>query len=124
MNSENGTKKIKEIKEKLIAKKQYLILQLKKFAKKNTKKGRGFKAEFPKIGDHQDENAMEVSEYENTLSVERDFEKELKNVGNALKKTSEGTYGKCSGCGKSINPKRLEIMPEAILCIECGEIRQ
>lgn len=124
MDKEQGIKKIKGIKNKLIAKKQYLITQLKKFAKKNTKTKEGFKAEFPKIGDHQDENADEVSDYENTLSVERDFNKELKNVSNALKKTSEGTYGQCSSCGKPINPKRLEVIPEATLCIECGETQQ
>lgn len=124
MNKGEKIKKITDIKEKLIAKKRYLVSQLKKFAKRNVKLKEGFKAEFPKIGYHQDENANEVSDYENTLSVERDFNKELKNVSNALKKTSEGTYGQCSGCGKPINPKRLEVLPEATLCIECGEIRQ
>jgi RNA polymerase-binding transcription factor DksA len=42
-------------------------------------------------------------------------------VEKALKKTSEGTYGICSNCGKPINPKRIEAMPEATLCIECSE---
>jgi RNA polymerase-binding transcription factor DksA len=45
----------------------------------------------------------------------------MKDIGNALKKTSDGTYGKCSNCGKEINPKRLDVMPEATLCVECGE---
>ncbi|MCK4799854.1 TraR/DksA C4-type zinc finger protein, partial [Candidatus Parcubacteria bacterium] len=27
----------------------------------------------------------------------------------------------CSICGEKINPKRLEVMPEATLCIKCSE---
>lgn len=118
----NNKKKIQDIKDKLITKKKYLIEQLKKIAKRDKKIKNGFSAEFPKIGDHADENAIEVSDYESTLSVEHDLEKGLKNIGNALKKTSEGTYGVCSRCKKDIDPKRLEVLPEATLCTECSAI--
>ena len=120
MNGKNN-EKLKKIKEKLIAKKKLIISQLQKFAKKNKKIKDDFKTEFPHIGDHQDENADEVSEYENKLSVEHELENELKNIEGALKKTSENTYDICSICGEKINPKRLEVMPEATLCIKCSE---
>ncbi|NOQ67957.1 hypothetical protein GQ568_00780 [Patescibacteria group bacterium] len=120
MNTKNN-EKLKKIKDKLIAKKQFIISQLQKFAKKNKKIKDDFKTEFPNIGYHQDENADEVSEYENKLSVEHELENELKNIEGALKKTSENTYGICSVCGEKINPKRLEVMPEATLCIKCSE---
>jgi len=120
MNTENK-KRLKEIKNKLIAKKKFIISQLRKFAKKSKKVKDDFETEFPHLGDHQDENAIEVSDYESNLSVEHNLEKDLKSIGSALKKTSEGTYGVCSNCGKPINPKRLEILPEATLCIECSE---
>jgi len=120
MNGKNN-EKLKKIKEKLIAKKKLIISQLQKFAKKNKKIKDDFKTEFPRIGDHQDENADEVSEYENKLSVEHELENELKNIEGALKKTSENTYDICSICGEKINPKRLEVMPEATLCIKCSE---
>ena len=116
-----NNKKLRKIKEKLIAQKEYIASQLKKFAKKSKKIKGDYETEFPHLGDHQDENAIEVSDYASNLSVEHNLEKELKNIGNALKKTSEGTYGVCSKCGKPINPKRLEAMPEATLCIECSE---
>lgn len=115
-------KKIQEIKDKLIAKKQYLVNQLKKFAKRNKDIKDDFKTEFPRLGEHKDENALESTDYESKLSVEHDLKKGLKDIGDALKKTSEGTYGICSKCKKDINPKRLEIMPEATLCVECSEI--
>jgi len=122
MTKETNKKKIQEIKDKLIAKKQYLVTQLKKFAKRNKGIKDDFKTEFPRVGDHKDENAIEVTDYESKLSVEHDLEKGLKDIGDALKKTSEGTYGICSKCKKEINPKRLEVMPEATLCVECSEI--
>lgn len=124
MNIKNS-EKIKKIKEQLISKKKMIIAQLQKFAKKNTKVKDDFKTEFPNLGHHQDENAIEVSDYESKLSVEHDLENELKNIEGALKKTSENTYGVCSVCGEKINPRRLEVMPEATLCVKCsGKQRQ
>ncbi|MFA6097259.1 MAG: TraR/DksA C4-type zinc finger protein [Candidatus Paceibacterota bacterium] len=123
MTNEKKTRKIQEIKDKLIAKKQHLVAQLKKFAKRNKGIKDDFRTEFAHLGDHKDENAIESTDYESKLSVEHDLEKGLKNIGNALKKTSEGTYGICSKCKKDINPKRLEVMPEATLCVECSEVR-
>ena len=120
MNDKNN-ERLKKIKDKLITKKKSIISQLQKFAKKNKKIKDDFKTEFPHIGDHQDENADEVSEYENKLSVEHELENELKNIEGALKKTSENTYDICSVCGEKINPKRLEVMPEATLCVKCSK---
>ena len=120
MNEKNN-EKIKKIKTILINKKKSIVSQLQKFAKKNKDIEGDYKTEFPNIGDHQDENADEVADYASKLSVEHDLENELKNIEGALKKTSENTYGICSACGEKINPKRLEVMPEANLCIKCSE---
>jgi len=113
--------KLKRIKDKLIAKKRFIISQLKKFAKINRKVKNDFETKFPDVGDHKGENAIEVSNYEDNLSVEHTLEDELKKIGSALKKTSNGTYGVCSVCKNRISPKRLEIMPEATLCVKCSE---
>ena len=118
--SEEKNKNLKKIKNKLIAQKKFIISQLQKFAKKSKKVKGNYETKFQQIGNHQDENAIEVSDYESSLSVEHELEKELKDIESALKKTSENTYGICSNCGKQINPKRLEAMPEATLCIECS----
>ncbi|MCK5491108.1 MAG: TraR/DksA family transcriptional regulator [Candidatus Pacebacteria bacterium] len=120
MNNKNN-EKIKKIKIKLIEKKKSIIAQLQKFATKNKKIKDDYKTDFPNLGDHADENAVEVSDYTSKLSVEHDLESELKNIEGALKKTSENSYGICSVCGEQINPKRLEVMPEANLCIKCSE---
>jgi RNA polymerase-binding protein DksA len=51
----------------------------------------------------------------------------LEQVQAALDRLDAGTYGKCVRCGRDINPKRLEALPYATLCIECqsaNEARQ
>lgn len=37
----------------------------------------------------------------------------------ALARLRAGTYGTCQTCGQVIDPLRLEILPTAILCVEC-----
>ena len=39
----------------------------------------------------------------------------------ALSKIADGSYGTCVECDGKISPKRLEAVPEAILCIRCQE---
>lgn len=39
----------------------------------------------------------------------------------ALRRMSEGTYGRCDGCGGEIPPARLEILPWARQCVPCQQ---
>ena len=43
----------------------------------------------------------------------------LLDINDALRRIQNKTYGKCGDCGKPINPKRLEAVPHARLCIQC-----
>lgn len=47
----------------------------------------------------------------------------LKHVKHALHKIETNKYGKCEKCGNPIEAPRLEIMPEAPLCIACSKIK-
>jgi len=47
-----------------------------------------------------------------------------KKVSFALQRIDSGEYGVCLDCGEDIPYKRLEIQPEAVLCVECAAIRQ
>jgi len=40
-------------------------------------------------------------------------------IKHALRRIEEGTYGICESCGQRIDPARLEILPEATMCLEC-----
>lgn len=70
-----------------------------------------------------EEKADEVEEYDNLLSVEHSLELKLKDVNAALEKIANGVYGTCEKCSKEIAKARLEVAPEARLCMECNNNR-
>jgi len=42
-------------------------------------------------------------------------------IDRALEKIDDGTYGSCQLCGTDVPEERLEIMPEANICMECAK---
>jgi DnaK suppressor protein len=44
----------------------------------------------------------------------------LRRITAALARIDSGDYGVCKSCDESINPKRLEFDPTAVLCIQCA----
>lgn len=67
----------------------------------------------------REEEATESFELEKRLAVEKQTKDHLAAVEHALHKFEEGTYGLCDNCGKPIDPARLEVLPQATLCMEC-----
>jgi DnaK suppressor protein len=43
----------------------------------------------------------------------------LESIDNALRQAQDGRYGICERCGEPIDPARLEVVPEATLCVRC-----
>jgi DnaK suppressor protein len=43
-------------------------------------------------------------------------------IERALAKINDGSYGRCSNCGDSINPKRLQAIPWTSYCVTCQEL--
>ena len=37
-----------------------------------------------------------------------------------LSRISDGTYGICERCGKPIDPRRLAVLPDTNICIDCA----
>lgn len=74
---------------------------------------------FPDYGDSEDDNAMEMSDFESNLSIEEQLKFLLKKVNDALKAIDDGSYGTCSNCKQAIEIGRLEVMPYAELCVSC-----
>jgi DnaK suppressor protein len=62
-----------------------------------------------------------------TLNVERDrlllvaaeSRAKVAEIDAALERVDAGTYGVCEACGKPIPKARLEVVPEATLCVGC-----
>ncbi|WP_194397586.1 TraR/DksA family transcriptional regulator [Microbacterium atlanticum] len=43
----------------------------------------------------------------------------IEQISAALNRITQGTYGRCTRCGREIAPARLEVLPYAAACIEC-----
>ena len=67
----------------------------------------------------REEEATEALELEKRLAMEKRIREQLAEVEHALHKFEEGTYGSCDSCGQSIDPDRLEALPQASLCLNC-----
>ena len=67
----------------------------------------------------REEEATETLELEKRLTLENRVRQEMATVEHALGKFEKGTYGVCENCGKPIDPERLEVLPQASLCMNC-----
>jgi DnaK suppressor protein len=61
---------------------------------------------------------------ETSLTLLGPKRQELEAIEEALQRLENGSYGLCEVCGQPIQPKRLEIMPEASLCRDCASQRE
>jgi RNA polymerase-binding transcription factor DksA len=73
---------------------------------------------FPKYGDTEEDNAMEVEDFETNKELSTDAKTMLRQVDNALKAIKEGTYGLCGTCNNPIERARLEAYPAVTTCLE------
>lgn len=79
----------------------------------------GDNADFPNLGEKEDENASEVAQFSDNLSLEDELMKALRDVESALKMIEKGTYGTCKYCGQQIDERRLIARPTSTSCIQC-----
>jgi RNA polymerase-binding transcription factor DksA len=107
-----------ELKEKLQIEKEKIQSELERIGKKTTEAG-DYDTNFNEIGTGEDENASEVEEYTDNLSVEANLEKQLKEINEALEKIETSNYGKCENCDAEIPEDRLRAYPAAKTCMNC-----
>lgn len=62
-----------------------------------------------------DQNSSEALEAATVLS------QTLEEVQDALRRLEDGSYGKCTVCGREIDPARLEAIPWTPYCLEDQE---
>lgn len=67
------------------------------------------------------EDAYELEGHERITIVREELKKGLSQVKKALAAIGIGKYGKCERCGKPIEPRRLKVLPQAILCFSCEQ---
>lgn len=66
-----------------------------------------------------DEGDAEIFEREKNAALILVLERRISDIDTALKAMETGSYGICTRCGKPIEPARLEIKPDATLCVTC-----
>jgi RNA polymerase-binding protein DksA len=112
-------KTLEELKQSLLKEKEELESNLSRIAKPINKASGDYEASFEKLGEDQDENAIEVEEYSDNLPVEEALEKKLQDVIAALLEIENETYGICKNCNQEISVERLQANPSARTCIKC-----
>jgi len=82
----------------------------------------------PEDGEGGDEDTADLAsammDKEMDLSVEDELEDILVQVDRAFQKIEEGTYGICDVSGKPIPASRLELIPFAVLTVECQSLAE
>ncbi|MCY4412785.1 MAG: TraR/DksA C4-type zinc finger protein [Caldilineaceae bacterium] len=66
-----------------------------------------------------DEGDTEIVEREKTAALIVVLERRQKDIEHALRVIDMGQYGICERCGGEIPPARLEVKPDATLCMDC-----
>jgi RNA polymerase-binding transcription factor DksA len=111
---------IARMKTQLIAEQQRLEQELSDIGKKDPALKNRYDAEYPESGGNSDDdNAMEVTEYSDDLSLKARLEKELQDTTNAIQAIEKNKYGICKYCKKDIQEERLEARPASSSCIAC-----
>jgi DnaK suppressor protein len=65
--------------------------------------------------------SQSIFDREMDASVGEGIERRLREVGRALQKVEEGTYGVCDDTGEEIPRGRLEAVPEAVRTVEAQQ---
>lgn len=66
-----------------------------------------------------EEGDAEITEREKNAALLTVLENKLQDIQTALRSIEKGSYGICARCSNPIEPGRLEIKPDATLCVKC-----
>lgn len=66
-----------------------------------------------------DEGDAEITEREKNAALIAVLESKLQDIQAALRSIEKGHYGICARCDNPIEPGRLEVKPDATLCVSC-----
>ncbi|RJQ28714.1 hypothetical protein C4571_03010 [Candidatus Parcubacteria bacterium] len=69
--------------------------------------------------DALDEEADEAEDLGNAVALNQVLKERVEEIDVALGKISNGTYGACESCGKSISEEVLAAMPSSRYCKDC-----
>jgi len=70
---------------------------------------------------HMADLGTDAIERENDLQVASAEGRLLLEIDEAITRIGDGTYGVCEECAKPIDHNRLDVVPQARLCLKCQE---
>lgn len=109
-----------ELRDKLVDQKNKLMTQLEGITHEKEFNKDKVQVKWQDMGDKDEDNAVEVADFQDSVALERNLEIALEKIELALKKMDEGKYGVCESCGGPIEEERLMAYPEATQCMVCS----
>jgi len=113
--------RLTEVKERLLDRKRRLWQEVKDRLKSNI--GDDYQEMLSTARDEEDQAAVSLLA-ETHLSLLGPKRMELEAIEEALMRLEQGTYGMCESCGQTIEPRRLEVMPETPFCRNCMSMKE
>ena len=110
---------IEEIQKRLTQERDRIRKQLEEMTEEREFNKDKIQVKWKDIGNKDEDNATELADYQDQISLERNLEVSLEKIDKAIQRIEKGDYGKCEKCGKGIEMVRLEAYPEATLCLIC-----
>ena len=72
--------------------------------------------------EHDPEGSTLSGEWQRVDALRASTRDELAQVATALSRVDAGTYGVCERCGRPIPEARLEVRPQATMCVACASL--
>ena len=70
--------------------------------------------------EHDPDGSTVAFERQMVAGLLREARHQLEAVDAALARVDEGTYGRCTTCGRAISSERLEALPATPVCLNCA----
>jgi DnaK suppressor protein len=109
--------------EKLLLKKRAELVEEMGLIKESSMKSttRESSGDLSSFSYHMADQGTDAEEREKAFLLASQSGRVVLQINDALRRIKDKTYGVCEVCGEPINPKRLEIVPHARMCIACKE---
>ncbi|MBU0630225.1 MAG: TraR/DksA C4-type zinc finger protein [Candidatus Margulisbacteria bacterium] len=112
---------LKKYEQLLLAKRKEMLDGIEDLRKESTKTIKDATGELSSHTYHMADLGTDAQEREKKFQLASKSGRLVYHIDEALRRIKEGTYGKCTECGKEIKAARLLAVPHARLCIDCKE---
>ncbi|MFD4492091.1 TraR/DksA C4-type zinc finger protein [Lysinibacillus fusiformis] len=104
--------------------KRQLEQELQEIEKRVDESERPQATELSNYDNHPADNASDLTDQLTEMAIDEHRGDNAEEIKEALQAMADGTYGKCTVCGKEIPIGRLEAMPQALTCVEHAEKKE